>query len=319
MNKDVFNKISHMRRNMDTGVRIEDEFNLHNELSGAVVYNEKGEEIAGNDTVDFSSFAVEDGYGPYMLNVNLNWGYAYKYVEVDEFNVHRFGTDLSWFRNIIGSDGNDILRGDKQGNVIVGKGGKDNISGGEGDDLTIGGSSNTTYAYFEKNFGHDIVIDEGGERDVINLANWHGRLPISVENILLSRDGDSLLISFNTVDAEKVPEGSITIAGHYADKSRVIEILRLRDASGAVKDYDLAQLAMSLDAKGAKQAVSELLTQKTEISSSPASAVISNTARSFHLLLQEAARFDAPVPGGMACHYQAIPSMQANVLIATPA
>ena len=69
-----------------------------------------------------------------------------------------------------------VVRGD---DVLVGNSGQDRLLGGAdddvlignaGDDVLVGGTGNDLY-YFTKGFGHDTIINVGGGKDTLYLAD----------------------------------------------------------------------------------------------------------------------------------------------------
>ncbi|MCC5466515.1 calcium-binding protein [Pelosinus baikalensis] len=62
---------------------------------------------------------------------------------------------------IIGGGGNDILKGNSLDNVIQGGYGDDQIWGGPGGNNTLSGGPGTNVFWWDKNGGHDTILDEG--------------------------------------------------------------------------------------------------------------------------------------------------------------
>lgn len=73
---------------------------------------------------------------------------------------------------IVGTPGNDVLRGGTGNDVIVGLGGRDVITGGNGNDVLCGGEGDDTLTGGN---GNDL-IGGGGGRDTITGGNGHDNL-----------------------------------------------------------------------------------------------------------------------------------------------
>lgn len=92
--------------------------------------------------------------------------------------------DLLW-----GSQGKDILVGNTGKDTLLGGADDDLLIGDAGDDILVGGSGNDVY-YFDKGFGHDTIINAGGGKDIIYLAdkNYADLTLVSQENNDLTLD-----------------------------------------------------------------------------------------------------------------------------------
>jgi len=108
----------------------------------------------GSDTLDFSSIDNADGTG---VNANLVAG-----------TVTGDGTDtISKIENVTGTQGQDIIIGDGEINILKGEGGKDTIEGGAGDDTIEGGDGDDTV---EGGAGEDILKGDAG-KDTVSYEN----------------------------------------------------------------------------------------------------------------------------------------------------
>jgi len=74
-----------------------------------------------------------------------------------------------------GTDGNDILIGNRGDNNLSGKFRSDTLSGGKGNDMLTGGFHDDTFV-FKTGFDHDTItdFDKHGEHDKIDLSGWIG-------------------------------------------------------------------------------------------------------------------------------------------------
>ena len=96
----------------------------------------------GTDTVDYS------GFSPVTLNRGVN-------VDLSSGRAAGEGADdLAQVENVIGSGGDDVLRGDGAANRLVGGSGDDDLSGGDGDDALLGDA------------GRDRLAGEGGDDEL---------------------------------------------------------------------------------------------------------------------------------------------------------
>ena len=73
--------------------------------------------------------------------------------------------DLLW-----GSQGDDVLVGNSGQDRLLGGADDDVLIGNAGDDVLVGGTGNDLY-YFTKGFGHDTIINVGGGKDTLYLAD----------------------------------------------------------------------------------------------------------------------------------------------------
>lgn len=86
---------------------------------------------------------------------------------------------LNSIENVIGSPGDDIIRGDSADNIFFGTSGNDRLEGRGGDDFLVGGAGADTFVFYHNDFGEQDVIDlfEPGvdliDLDDTEIANWN--------------------------------------------------------------------------------------------------------------------------------------------------
>ncbi|WP_232223363.1 calcium-binding protein [Francisella frigiditurris] len=108
----------------------------------------------------------------------------------------------------IGSASDDTLLGNNNDNVISGNEGNDIITGGQGDDAISGGEGSDTYRYSQGD-GNDTlnVSSNDGTMDTLELTD------IDHDSVNLSRDGEDLLISFDSD-----PLGSVIVDDYFTSQ-----------------------------------------------------------------------------------------------------
>ena len=132
--------------------------------------------------------------------------------------------------NIVGTDGNDTLAGLGGNDFLDGGAGDDDLDGGAGNDSLQGGYGNDTY-HFGFGYGHDSISNstydyEPDSVDTIQLA-----ADVAVGDVALTRDGSSLVLTFNGNS-----DDSLTVSGHFFAKTYEIE--RIVFADGTVWGRD---------------------------------------------------------------------------------
>lgn len=118
-----------------------------------------------------------------------------------------------------GGDDADMLDGGDGIDTLLGDAGDDSLSGGAGADALTGGAGNDSYA-IGYGMGHDTIADDAGT-DVnspeLNTLSLTGGL--DVNQLLVSRNGDDLVLGLRTGIAGAPVTDSATIAGFYANGS----------------------------------------------------------------------------------------------------
>ncbi|MGI0115322.1 membrane-targeted effector domain-containing toxin [Zooshikella sp. RANM57] len=140
-----------------------------------VIYNiDLGE---GNNTIDLSQFFKKGVYvslmGPAGISYNTE---AYELKPTDILNETIRVNNVV---NIMGTDGNDDLRGNNGGNLLAGGDGEDTIDGKEGRNILIGGAGNDTIysgshqdlIIFSRGDGHDSIAGNT-VNDVIEINGY---------------------------------------------------------------------------------------------------------------------------------------------------
>nr|WP_280177128.1 calcium-binding protein [Pseudofrancisella aestuarii] len=109
---------------------------------------------------------------------------------------------------LAGSASDDTLLGNSNDNVISGNEGDDVITGGQGDDVISGGDGSDTYRYSQGD-GNDTldVSSNDGTMDTLELTD------INHDSVNLSRDGEDLLISFDSD-----PLGSVIVDDYFSSQ-----------------------------------------------------------------------------------------------------
>lgn len=99
------------------------------------------------------------------------------------------GTDqLSGIENVVGSTGNDDIRGDEGANLLIGLEGNDTLIGRGGADIMIGNTGNDTYGV--DNVG-DVVQEDANEGiDTVNCRINSYTLGANVERLVFLGSGD---------------------------------------------------------------------------------------------------------------------------------
>lgn len=174
-----------------------------------VIYNiDLGE---GNNTVDLSQFFKKGVYvslmGPAGISYNTD-AYELKPTDILNETIH-----INNVANIIGTDGNDELRGYNGSNLLAGGDGEDTIDGKEGQNTLIGGAGNDT---IYSGFHQDLIIFSRGDgldsiagnttNDVIEINGYR----LSDLHFGLTSD-NQLKVTFNGETGD-----GITIIAHWS-------------------------------------------------------------------------------------------------------
>ena len=136
------------------------------------------DEIIGSDGFDTNSFA------------DLGVGVVAE-IEFEGAGTARYGNIVEQFTGIealIGTDHNDVLRGDSGDNVLTGSGGSDVIEGFGGDDLIEGGDGDDQIS---GGTGDDII--RGGDGNDVLLGN-------DGADQVLGEDGDDRIVGGGGID-----------------------------------------------------------------------------------------------------------------------
>lgn len=112
-----------------------------------------------------------------------------------------------------GTEGNDKLIGSGSDEYLWGEGGGDVLNGGAGNDMLIGGSGNDVYI-FERGFGKDTIIDQGGANGGVNTIRFG--TSVSRWNTWLFRDRDSLYVAlYDNEKSYAITDQSIVMIRDY--------------------------------------------------------------------------------------------------------
>ncbi|MBX8535600.1 hypothetical protein K5D33_12955 [Pseudomonas cichorii] len=110
-----------------------------------------------------------------------------------------------------GSNGNDMLEGDSESNVLVGGNGDDTLLGQQGRDYLIGGDGNDVYAFLD-DFGNDVVNNYSAD-DSFDFVG----IVASKEDLWFSRVGNDLLVS------QLGTHNSVSIEGWYSSAAQQVD------------------------------------------------------------------------------------------------
>jgi len=114
-------------------------------------------------------------------------------------------------KGIVGTPGDDVLRGHRRNNVIAGKGGNDIIYGGYGNDIICGGGGNDVIS---GGYGHDAV--KGGEGDDLVMGG-----PPTGTGPYMTPDADlvvGLRGNDTLCDATCTADGTVTRTDDWVDE-----------------------------------------------------------------------------------------------------
>lgn len=138
-----------------------------------------------------------------------------------------------------GTEGDDILSGSLNAEIIRGYGGNDRLisfggadilDGGAGDDELVGGYGNATYR-FGRGYGHDIVSDEDynpASADVIEFT-----ADVLPEDVIVRRSGENMVFIIQGTDDR------LTVKNGFYEASSVNRIEEIRFANGVVWGYEI--------------------------------------------------------------------------------
>lgn len=118
---------------------------------------------------------------------------------------------------VIGSAGDDELRGDGRSNRLFGGPGNDALRGGWGNDYLYGGPGDDSY-HFEG--GRDFIEDQGLPEDVDRVLL---HLPVTLQQIWLVKSGDNLQLLFEGLTER------LTLVGWFSTPGNRIARIELAD------------------------------------------------------------------------------------------
>ena len=154
------------------------------------------EEIVGaagqNNKID----AISAGDGAY-LDADLS---ANRLTVKGIARLRELNFEVENFRDISGTNQDDIFRGNSDDNVLEGNDGNDILYGGEGNDTLDGGNEFDTIDYTE--FGEAITLTPVG---VIEKANGQSDLVVGVERIV------GAIAESNKIDASSAPGDTVSL------------------------------------------------------------------------------------------------------------
>nr|WP_314868607.1 calcium-binding protein [uncultured Campylobacter sp.] len=198
-----------------------------------------GKGISKEDIViyrnDYSGMVLKFKYG-------LGDSIIMRYLSIGKFkfaNGDIMELDEIKAKSLIGSSGNDTIRGYDGDDILEGNDGNDNIDGGNGNDIIMGGKGddilngekgNDTYI-FNKGDGHDIISAAyyyDGDVDTIELKDFN-KDDINIKRVF----GDIVISS-------KISDDIITLQNFYNKyndtNTHIIEYIKFKD--GTIWDYN---------------------------------------------------------------------------------
>ena len=127
------------------------------------------------DTLDYSQITTNG----YFADVDLSITSAYVKLGTHLTNTTEQTDTISNIENIIGSSGDDILKGNAESNTISSGLGSDTISGGLGNDKLIGNAGNDVFV--DTSFAGDAV-DGAEDNDTIDYRNITSKITLIIED-----------------------------------------------------------------------------------------------------------------------------------------
>lgn len=120
----------------------------------------------------------------------------------------------------------DRLVGNAGANVLSGLAGNDSLDGGLGKDTLNGGLDSDTYA-FKKQYGQDLVIDEGGDADVLAFQDG-----ITFDQLYFSQSGNDLRVQvIDSIGDLLDATHDVTIQSWFTSSDRQVETITAGSAS----------------------------------------------------------------------------------------
>ncbi|SFL19069.1 Hemolysin-type calcium-binding repeat-containing protein [Pseudovibrio ascidiaceicola] len=204
--------------------------------------------------VDLGAKKWDDEYKIYYANSQA----TYLIESATEYSAEITKTDsdrLYEIENVIGSDGDDIIKGDDERNILSGAGGDDNLTGGAGADTFVftANSGKDTITDLDK---ADVLVFEGltaSERDALisslsgsgnsllidsdNSVSWTGLDKSSFQTSISTNEGDTVTYDV-TVAAAQAAERA-----YHAGLSNLTDTLNASAATQSSNYNDNAYLA----------------------------------------------------------------------------
>ena len=140
----------------------------------------------GRDTVNYSEF-----HSAVLVNLTATDEGQTRDMSDLKSGTLRTITQLTEMENIVGSDFDDELTGDAQGNIIAGGKGDDRLDGGAGDDTVSGGDGNDVFVAVPGNESDIDSYDGGAGIDTLDYSTYGDFVIAS----LVDGDGDDVLVS----------------------------------------------------------------------------------------------------------------------------
>ena len=172
---DVDNKIETIKWNSNFSVGF---MSIDDLLAGHVIANPTLLEVIGDGLATFQAAVsnntavvvdLVEGKVEQIAKKIGSW-LVEAYVTQDEDSILGNVQDISGFRDVIGSDGDDRIIGDNYGNILTGGVGDDLVQAGSGDDFIIDGSGEGNDTY-EGGDGIDTLVYSSARQGiVVNLS-----------------------------------------------------------------------------------------------------------------------------------------------------
>ncbi len=151
---------------------------------------------SGRDTVDGGSGIDTISYADNSAAVNVDLSNK-KTTGGDSDTIHSV-------ENVIGTDFDDTLRGDKRDNTISGGNGDDTIRGGKGDDTITGGNGEDIFFWRQKEFNNDLdtILDFVLGEDKIEIDASSAMAALDVEQWLSFESEGSNTVLYADLNAD---------------------------------------------------------------------------------------------------------------------
>lgn len=168
---------------------------------------------AGEDTLDASRY----GTG---INIDLNLNGKFAGIE-----------------NVIGGNGNDVIKGTQASEKLQAGSGNDIIDGGAGDDLIAGGAGLDQYI-FKGNFGHDTIeSNKSNFEDTIVLDKG-----VEYENLIFEQQSNDLIIRITDANGAVKQDDDILLKGYFSkdingDADANYKLINFKTGSGKTFKY----------------------------------------------------------------------------------
>ncbi|MEO9652445.1 MAG: calcium-binding protein [Roseobacter sp.] len=184
----------------------------------------------------------------------LNLSQAAEGVQVDLAAGTIAGSTAENFENVIGTETDDIIRGDAQDNIISGLGGVDRIGGRAGDDTLVGNKGDD---FVFGGAGDDLLVWNNGDgSDLMHGEAGYDRLQVNfdtdlVNDDLQNKDVAEFSVGEKGLEFARVEVNDQTVAGLFELDVRNIEVIETNfgagDDTALINDTVLKRAVLDLD------------------------------------------------------------------------